>query len=55
MIEKTVVVSTASGWSLYGHPTFLDQLEKLTAQVELLAQKDPNTFREKRPQSGSQQ
>jgi toxin YhaV len=48
MIEKKLLVPTASGWSLYAHPTFLDQLEKLTAQVEARAQKkDPDHFRQK--------
>jgi len=31
---------TASGWALYAHPLFLDQLEKLTLAVERARAKD---------------
>lgn len=30
-----------NGWALFAHPIFLDQIEALTAQVEVLAHKDP--------------
>ena len=30
-----------SGWTLFAHPVFLDQLDALTAQVEALERKDP--------------
>jgi toxin YhaV len=48
MTERKVVVPIASGWSLYAHPTFIDQWEKLAAHVEALAQKDPDNFRQKK-------
>ena len=36
----------ANGWSLYLHPLFQQQLEKLTAQVEGLRAKDPTGYKE---------
>jgi hypothetical protein len=36
----------ANGWTLYLHPLFQQQLEKLTAQVEALQAKDPLHFKE---------
>jgi toxin YhaV len=36
----------ANGWSLYLHPLFQQQLEKLTAQVEGLRAKDPAGYKE---------
>lgn len=30
-----------NGWTIFAHPLFLDQLEALTRQVEILKQKDP--------------
>lgn len=35
---KPLVVN---GWTIFGHPIFLDQLDALTAQVEALKRKDP--------------
>ncbi|MGV1870443.1 type II toxin-antitoxin system YhaV family toxin [Agrobacterium rosae] len=35
-----------NGWTVRAHPLLLDQLEKLTATVENLARKDPETYRE---------
>ena len=37
---------TVNGWKLYVHPLFRDQLERLTNQVEALASKDPQGYRE---------
>ena len=37
----------AHGWTLYGHPLFLDQLEALIAQVEKLRAKDLKVFKKK--------
>ena len=34
-----------NGWTLYAHPLFLDQLEKLTAAVEKAREKDPDGYR----------
>ena len=31
-----------NGWTIFAHPLFLDQLELLTAQVEVLRRKDPD-------------
>lgn len=33
------------GWAIYAHPLFLDQLERLVAEVEALATKDPSGYR----------
>ena len=34
-----------NGWSLFAHPLFLDQVEKLTAAVERASAKDPDGYR----------
>jgi toxin YhaV len=36
----------ANGWTLYFHPLFQQQLERLTTQVEALQAKDPSGYRE---------
>jgi toxin YhaV len=36
-----------NGWSLFGHPLFLDQVAALMSKVEALKAKDPNTFKQK--------
>jgi toxin YhaV len=36
-----------NGWSIFGHPLFLEQLEALIRQVEALKQKDPHGFVQK--------
>jgi toxin YhaV len=33
-----------NGWTLYAHPLFLEQLEKLTAAVEKAQKKDPKGY-----------
>lgn len=33
-----------NGWTLYAHPLFLNQLEKLTVAVEKAAKKDPKGY-----------
>lgn len=38
---------TISGWTIYAHPLFLDQLEALIRQVESLRQKDPAGYSKK--------
>jgi toxin YhaV len=35
---------TINGWTLYAHPLFLEQLEKLTAAVEKAQKKDPKAY-----------
>ena len=35
---------TVNGWTLYAHPLFLDQLERLTFAVEKAAKKDPKGY-----------
>jgi toxin YhaV len=35
---------TVNGWTLYAHPLFLDQIEKLTVAVERAREKDPKTY-----------
>lgn len=35
------------GWTIFAHPEFLRQLEKLTSQVELMRRKDPNGYTKK--------
>jgi toxin YhaV len=36
-----------NGWSIYAHPLFLDQLERLAAQVASLRDKDPDGYQKK--------
>ena len=35
---------TVNGWTLYAHPLFLDQIEKLTTAVERARKKDPKGY-----------
>jgi toxin YhaV len=35
-----------NGWRLFAHPLFTQQLERLTAQVEILAAKGPATYKD---------
>ncbi|MCM2472976.1 type II toxin-antitoxin system YhaV family toxin [Rhizobium sp. CG5] len=35
-----------NGWTIRAHPLLLDQLEKLTASVEALRRKDPQSYQE---------
>ena len=35
---------TVNGWTLYAHPLFLEQIEKLTTAVERAREKDPDAF-----------
>jgi toxin YhaV len=37
-------VITINGWTLYAHPLFLDQIEKLTLAVERAAKKNPGGY-----------
>jgi toxin YhaV len=37
-------MSIVNGWTLYAHPLFLDQLEKLTSAVEKAKAKNPETY-----------
>jgi toxin YhaV len=37
-------VTIVNGWTLYAHPLFIDQLERLTAAVEKTKRKDPKTY-----------
>ena len=36
-----------NGWTVFGHPLFLDQLDYLNAQVEALKRKDPTGYGKK--------
>ena len=36
-----------NGWSLFAHPLFLDQVETLLVQVEVLKRKDPKAWKQK--------
>ena len=47
MSEGRLAPLVINGWSVFAHPLFLDQLEALTQQVELLKQKDPSGFTRK--------
>jgi toxin YhaV len=38
-----------NGWTLYAHPLFLDQVERLAAQVERLRARDPGGYRARNP------
>jgi toxin YhaV len=42
--EQPLVIN---GWTIFAHPLFLDEVEKLIIQVERLQQKDPNNYRQK--------
>ena len=35
-----------NGWRLFAHPLFAQQLERLTARVEILAAKGPTTYKD---------
>jgi toxin YhaV len=37
-------VTVVNGWTLYAHPLFTDQLDRLTAAVEKARRKDPKTY-----------
>jgi toxin YhaV len=37
-------VTIINGWTLYAHPLFTDQLDRLTAAVEKTKRKDPKTY-----------
>ena len=37
-------MTVVNGWTLYGHPLFLDQLERLTQAVARAAKKNPTSF-----------
>ena len=37
-----------SGWTVYAHPLFLDQLETMIAAVEKARKKDPKAYKKKR-------
>ena len=37
-------MTVVNGWTLYAHPLFLDQLERLTNTVERAAKKNPTGF-----------
>jgi toxin YhaV len=36
-----------NGWTIFGHPLFIDQLESLHSEVLALSQKDPDNFHKK--------
>ncbi|CAN7514684.1 type II toxin-antitoxin system YhaV family toxin [Caballeronia sp. LjRoot31] len=36
-----------NGWTIFGHPLFIDQLEPLYSEVFALSQKDPDNFHKK--------
>lgn len=38
-----------NGWTLFAHPLFLDEIEALIAEVELLKKKQPDTYTTKNP------
>ncbi len=42
--EQLLVIN---GWTIFAHPFFLDEVEKIVIQVERLQQKDPNHYRQK--------
>ena len=44
MSNKGLVIN---GWTIFAHPLFLTQLEKLTSQVEILKKKDPIEYAKK--------
>lgn len=50
MTDSTTLQSSfhvANGWSIYLHPTFLNQLEELIGKVEICKKRNPNDWRKK--------
>jgi len=47
MSAPATVPLTINGWSVFGHPLFLDPLEELIARVEVLKKKDPSAYSRK--------
>lgn len=47
MSEASPAPLVVNGWTLFAHPLFLDQLERLVQQVEGLRQKDPMGYLQK--------
>jgi toxin YhaV len=43
-IVDPALSGVVGGWTLYAHPLFLDQLERLTEAVERAAKKNPTSF-----------
>jgi toxin YhaV len=43
-VDRPLVIN---GWSLFAHPFFLEQFEKLLTQVERLRQKNPKDYKKK--------
>jgi toxin YhaV len=44
MSQASPASLVVNGWTLFAHPLFLDQIEQLTQQVEVLRQKDATGF-----------
>ena len=44
MTKAQTTPLVVNGWTVFAHPSFLDQLEDLTQQVEALKRKDPSGF-----------
>ncbi len=44
MSRAVVVPSVVNGWTIFAHPSFLDQIEALSRQVAVFKRKDPAGF-----------
>lgn len=44
MIQPTHTPLVINGWTVFAHPLFLEQVERLTQQVEALRRKDPEGY-----------
>ena len=47
MSESPLPSLVIRGWTIFAHPLFLDQIEALARQVEVLKQKDPSGYKKK--------
>jgi toxin YhaV len=43
----TISPLVVSGWSIFAHPLFIDQIETLLAEVDRLRERDPASYRNK--------
>jgi toxin YhaV len=47
MSQSSVVPLVLNGWTIFAHPLFLEQLDRLTQQVELIKERHPVDFQKK--------
>jgi toxin YhaV len=47
MSQSSAVPLVLNGWTIFAHPLFFDQLDRLTQQVELIKERHPVDFQKK--------